>query len=265
MTNLVPEQRPDSNGKVVTRWVLPGSGPSSAPSIPAPRSFVDESEDEELCTPETLRAFHGFLKSRNELGWSYASPLLAHVSLMPDSLADDLMNEMYGNSSFSPLNKVAMAVRQIYDEYSMIAPSRRATVLRNLMSVVPAQDMLQNSTLTENLVDFGRGVFGDVDGYMTDYLFSEDESRVFASVAAVAAHIYGDPDSSYLEVKELHPLGFADVNGRVGLLSRRSVDLLLPHAGKIDVLRDELQKRGTLHPDVVQVVIEGGVFREGSL
>lgn len=262
MTELIPVKRPDSTGKMVTRWVRADGSPASGASIPGPRPVAGEAET--LATAATMTAMDSLLRVLGERKWSFATPLIKNLSMMPDSLGQHLIEEMDTNESFANVSEVAKSVDKVYGLFSTIPMSRRATVLRNMMSVFPSEDMIPGGR-NSHLVAFGRGVFGDVGGYNSARLFSEEESRVYASVAAITATIFGKPDSREFSRDEMGIAGFNDMNGRVGLRNSESVRLLLEHPSRIEGVRVELQKRRTLDPEIVRLVIDGGVFRDGAL
>lgn len=110
MSTLIPQQRADKNGKIVTRHVLADSGASSpASSIPVPSIPVSAMKQQEMTKAEYLEAFKGRIK---ELG------------LTPDVSCDKLLSDFVYDGSAT--EKV---VERLYD----LLPKLDADSMRSLI------------------------------------------------------------------------------------------------------------------------------------
>lgn len=270
MSGLVPEKRVDSKGNWITRWVRPrdplAGFPIHIPAPVAPDPLPVPPLSEPQATPATMFALDSFLREKKWRAYSFATPLLDNFSRMPDSLASELVADLRERNTFHGVFELGMTVKRIFGIDSPVSNAIKENVFRNLMDSIPAEGMILEED-SAGVIALGTTVFIGINGMNQGRRFPVSESRVYASVAAVAHHIFGnDPDRFDAAVLRDNGFDLDDGQLRLRLRSTESIGLLLRHAGRIDELRDELIARNSLNPDVVRTVISAdGALRSGVL
>jgi hypothetical protein len=253
MSELVPEQRRDRNGHLVTRWVKPDSKTTGAKVIPTPvvQTAVSES---------TIQSLNDHIDTFS-LDDAECAPVLQRNLLKMGPHAEAFMDLFEFHAGASDLfYDIADVTEIIYGEHSTVKEQHRGTVLMNFMEILPPYFDGKDEEGVE-AAHFTMILFAGIDGYGATEPYTEREKTAFTAAAAVIENIRPLPrDDGSLE-----NIGFKPGDPKVQLADRRSVDILLAHAEIADLIGAELMSRQTFHPDIVQQVAAHGVMRDGSL
>lgn len=258
MTTLKAEQRPDRNGKMVTRWVKDTENtPSSAlPSVPP------VTRTEPRATKATRDDLEGYLDNcRISFEHPYADILRRDIRMMSNSTAETMVFHLW-EGTFGNDYAVGHALAEIYGRGSSVPEGHRDTVFKNLMSIIPDYGMNHDSE-NEDILRFTKLVFDAVDGMQTYAPYTAEDITTYQSAACITNHIFRTIAES---PEDTEAAGFSGKrHARLDLGSLDSISLLREHIAQIDRIREVLMERRSLHPDVIRAVAEAGVLRDGAL
>jgi hypothetical protein len=253
MSELVPEQRPDKNGHLVTRWVKPVGKTTGAKVIPTPVVPAAVSES-------TIQSLNDHIDSFS-LEDAECAAVLKRNLLKMGPHAEAFMDLFEFHAGASDLfYDIADVTETIYGAHSTVKEQHRGTVLMNFMEILPPYFDGKDEDGIE-AAHFTMVLFAGINGYEATEPYTERERAAFTEAAAVVENIRPLPEDD----RGLELLGFKPGPPKVQLADRRSVDILLEHAETADLIGTELMKRQTFHPDIVQQVATHGVMRDGSL
>lgn len=253
MSELVPEQRPDKNGNLVTRWVKPDQKAGPAKAIPTPVAPPAVSES-------TIQSLDDHLNNFS-LDDAECAEILKKNLLKMGPHAEAFMDLFEFHAGASDLfYDIADVTEVIYGDGSTVKEQHRGTVLLNFMSIIPPYFDGKDGEGVE-AAHFTAILFSGIDGYSATKPYTDDEKTTFTAAAAVIENVRPLPrDERGMEL-----LGFKPGDLKVQLADRRTVDILLEHADTADLLGAELMKRGTFNADILEEIVRNGVLRDGSL
>lgn len=256
MTKLIPQQRPDKNGKMVTRWVKPDSVTSTLDAIPAPVASGSTQE-------EAINTIEMLINDFN-LEESYCAPILLNGVRQMGSHAEAFMDLFEFHAGASDIfYGVADVLDSIYGDQSQVPERHRGTVLFNYMNILPPYfEGKDNDGVYA--AHFTRVLFEAIDGYGATEPYTPDEIVALTAAASVVENIH----PVALDHRDLESLGFSNLSEgevKVVIADRRSVDIFLANVDTAEVLAEALMARKTFHPDVVQQFAEHGPLGSGVL
>lgn len=261
MTNLVPVKRAKKNGVMVTKWVKPDAVSSSDSGFPVP-SPVSVSP---RASSAMLDEYTEFFAAYDCADTDYARELASCVQKMDQDTAETLLNKMYDGGNFRNIWDISRITCNIYGGSSLVSHAYRDVAMNNFINMVPDYGMLPNSD-EEYVLDFTEATFIDVGGLDAHELYTEEQQRVYSSVAAIATHIFKSPmvfepvDGPMVRGK-----GFDIVNERIALTDTRGVDLMLARPEHIDILREQMMERGIFSAEVMQEMLASKAVGNGVL
>lgn len=254
MSNLIPVQRRDKNGHLVTRWVKPTEQSKSASKIPAPARATEYASEESLgwvAAHCTSYSFDGEL---------FEVQLPEAMRNMPKEYAEKFASDFEEEAGASDLAyDIAEVTIKVFGPDSTVPTENRAAVLSNYMSIIPEYYEGKNNEGTD-AAHFARIVFEGVKGYEQSELYSNDERVAIKAAVEIVETIFPVPrEEGYSND------GFIVRDQKVHLANDESVRLLIENVGNIDRIKEALMSRKTFDPSVVAEIIDNGVLADGSL
>lgn len=266
MPALIPVQRFDRNGRLVTRWVKSNSDTRKT-VLPIPPSVIASSPRASDATKRDLEDyFENFAVTER---YPYRDSLRRNVALMSEDNASELVHGLWeGYSAFADPETVAGTLERIYGESSPISEAHRDTVFQNLIEIVPDYAMNWDSD-NDGILKYTWVIFDAVGGEQTTRLFNDEDKIVYQSAACITNHIFKELEGSSDELKLMgfdRPDGSID-EGQDSLVldGTAALEALRENIDYIATLRDALRHRNSLHVDVIKEIVGAGVLGEGVL
>lgn len=251
MNGLIPVQRPDKNGVMVTRWVKPVSGEKASSAIPAPSVTAVSSG--------VMDDLEWHLGNYDVADTESAEVLLRHVPEMGDT-AKEFVQSFSDQAGASDLVfNIADVVDEVYGSASTVPVEHRGTVIMNYMGIIPEYfEGKDNDGVYA--AHFAHIVFRGIGGYTATEPWSDDEKRVYKEAAAITEAIFPVPSTR----GHTHA-GYRSADRKVDLESRESVDILMNNISHLDMISSELMLRKTFDAEIVRQVAAAGVLADGTL
>lgn len=261
MTELKPELRRDVNGKLVTRWVKNTQSQDGSQTLPAPLQTLTARP--RRANKALLDDLEGYLENYSiSHSHPHADLLRSSVKKMSYDVASEFIHALWEDNSFNNPYDVGGMIVSIYGKGSSMPEDIRDTVFKNLLDIIPHYGMNHDSD-NKDIIKYTRLVFDAVDGEERTTLFTEQERDVYQSLACITNHIFRDKTD---KLAGLENLGYAEKRGLgVTIDNPDSISLLMKNHHQIDMLREALMERNTLHAEVVRELADAGVLRDGTL